>query len=246
MPISPGRLIDHLRVDVRQVFRGIRRSPAFAATVVITLGLGIGANVAMFGVVDRLMFRPYPYLKDPSTVHRVYFQSDIRGVTRTGAAYEYTRYVDLRKWTTSFSDFAAFANMTVAVGVGDAAREHRSAQVSATFFDFFDARPVIGRFFTAAEDTTPRGADVVVLGYEFWQREYGGANVLGQVLHVVNIPATIIGVAPKGFTGVMDTDPVLYIPITTYAGARPPPDGTTCATPPAGCASAPASPPPSC
>ena len=227
MLISPGRLFDHLREDIRHAFRGIRRSPAFAATVVITLGLGIGANVAMFGVVDRLMFRPYPYLKDPSTVHRVYFQSDIRGVTRTSGGYEYTRYVDLRKWTTSFSDFAAFANQTTAVGTGDAAREYPVGQVSATFFDFFDARPVIGRFFTAAEDTTPRGADVVVLGHEFWQREFGGANVLGQVLHVANIPATIIGVAPEGFTGVMDAEPALYIPITTYAGSRPPPDGVT-------------------
>jgi predicted permease len=219
--ISPGQLLDHLREDVRHALRSMRRSPGFAATVVVTLGLGIGANVAMFGVVDRLMFRPYPYLKDPATVHRVYFQSDNRGTTRTSPAYEYTRYVDLRKWTTSFSDFAAFANMTVAVGIGDAAREHRAGQVSATFFDFFDARPVIGRFFTAAEDMTPRGADVIVLGHEFWQREFGGADVLGQVLHVANIPATIIGVAPKGFTGVMDTEPALYVPITTYAGASP-------------------------
>jgi predicted permease len=225
--MSPGRLFDHFREDVRHAFRGIRRSPGFAATVVLTLGLGIGANVAMFGVVDRLMFRPYPYLKDPSTVHRVYFQSDVRGVTRTSGGYEYTRYVDLRKFTTSFSDFAAFAFQVTAVGVGDAARELRVGQVSASFFDFFDARPVIGRFFTAAEDTTPRGADVIVLGYDFWQREYGGANILGQILHVANIPATIIGVAPKGFTGVSDTDPALYIPITTYAGARPPPDGQT-------------------
>ena len=227
MPISPGQLLDLLRADVRQAFRGMRRSPAFAATVVITLGLGIGANVAMFGVVDRLMFRPYPYLKDPSTAHRVYLQSDNRGTTRTGSAYEYTRYVDLRKWTTSFSDFAAFSYQTMAVGIGDAAREQRVGTVSATFFDFFDAKPVIGRFFTAAEDTTPRGADVIVLGHEFWHREFGGENVLGQVLHVANIPATIIGVAPRGFSGVADVEPALYIPITTYAGARPPPDGQT-------------------
>src|SRR5687767_8837931 len=107
MPILPGQLFDYVREDVRHAFRGMRRSPGFAATVVITLGLGIGANVAMFGVVDRLMFRPYPYLKDPSTVHRVYLRSDNRGTTRTASAYEYTRYVDLGKWTTSFSDFAA-------------------------------------------------------------------------------------------------------------------------------------------
>src|SRR5688500_838271 len=117
MSISPSQLLDHFREDVRHALRGMPRSPAFAATAVITLGLGIGANVAMFGVVDRLMFRPYPYLKDPSTVHRVYFQSDNRGTTLTRPAYEYTRYVDFRRWTTSFSHFAAFANLTTAVGV---------------------------------------------------------------------------------------------------------------------------------
>ena len=227
MPAFPRELLNNFRDDLHHAFRGIRRSPAFAATVVITLGLGIGANVAMFGVVDRLMFRPYAYMKDPSTVHRVYLRSDDRGTTRTASSHEYTRYVDFRKWTTSFSDYAAFANQSVAVGIGDAAREHRVGQVSATFFDFFDARPVLGRFFTAAEDTTPRGANVIVLGHEFWKREFGGANVLGQVLHVGNIPATIIGVAPEGFIGVMDTEPALYIPITTFAGARELPDGQT-------------------
>jgi putative ABC transport system permease protein len=208
--------------DTRYALRGLRRSRAFSAAVILTLGLGIGANVAMFGIVDRLMFRPFAFLRDPATVHQVYLRNYDRGRLRTNGSFEYTIYEDLKRWTTSFSQLAAFAHQTNAVGVGDVARERRVAQVSATFFEFFDAKPALGRFFTRAEDTVPRGADVAVLGYAFWQSEYGGRDVLGEVLHVGNIAATIIGVAPEGFAGVNDADPpAVYIPITTYAGAQP-------------------------
>src|SRR6185436_19441670 len=67
--------LDHLQQDVRYALRGLRRSPGFTTTVVLTLGLGIGANAAMFGVIDRLMFRPFPYLRDPAQVNRVYLQT---------------------------------------------------------------------------------------------------------------------------------------------------------------------------
>ncbi|HEX7546986.1 MAG TPA: ABC transporter permease, partial [Gemmatimonadaceae bacterium] len=215
-------MLEEVAHDVRLTLRGIARSPGFAASVILTLALGIGANAAMFGVVDRLMFRPYANLRQPSTVHRVYFQNFNRGTQRTFWNSEYTRYVDLRRWTTSFSDFAAFAHMVAAVGSGDASRERSVAMVSSTFWKFFDARPAMGRFFTAAEDTTPRGADVAVLGYGYWKKELGGGDVLGRTLQVGNVSATIIGVAPEGFSGVTDDDPpAVYIPITTYAGANP-------------------------
>src|SRR5688572_8551769 len=222
------RLLELLAQDVRYAFRGLRKSPGFSAAVILTLGLGIGANVAMFGVVDRLMFRPYAYLKDPETVHRIYLRYSVRGTVRTDPSYEYTRYMDMKKWTTSFSHMSAFANPTAVVGVGDASRERRIATVNATFFDFFDARPALGRFFTPAEDTTPRGANVAVLGYSFWKSDFGGRDVRGEVLQVGIVPLTIIGVAPEGFAGVNDTDPPsVYMPITTYAGSRQGTDGTT-------------------
>jgi hypothetical protein len=212
--------LDHFQQDVRYALRGLRRSPGFAATVIITLGLGIGANAAMFGVIDRLMFRPLSYLKDPDRVHRVYLQYMNRDRLLTqGGGYEYTTYLDLEKYSTAFEQFAAFANLTMAVGSGEAARERRIGTVSAEFFDFFDARPARGRFFGPAEDRTPQGTPVVVLSYPFWQAEFGGRNVVGQTLHIANIPCTIIGVAPEGFTGVPDRiPPAAFIPITTYAG----------------------------
>ena len=219
---SLRQLVDELTHDVRYAFRALRKSRGFAATVIITLGLGIGANAAMFGVVDRLIFRPYAYLRDPATVHRVYLRATYRGTTSTSWHTEYARYLDLKRWSRSFDEWSGFATRPMAVGVGDASRERQVAAVNATFFKFFDAPPALGRYFVAAEDTTPRGADVAVLGYGFWKSELGGRNVLGEVLQVANIPATIVGVAPEGFAGVDDTDPpAVYIPITTYAGSQP-------------------------
>ena len=214
--------LDHFLKDLRYAFRGLRRSAGFSATVILTLGLGIGANAAMFGVIDRLMFRPFPYLRDPDTVHRVYLTWQDRERSRTSSAFEYTRYLDLTRFTTSFSQFAGFATRSVAVGLGDASRERPVAVVSASFFDFFAMRPALGRFFVASEDVTPRGANVAVLDYGFWQREFGGRNVLGQTLQVRNISCLIIGVAPKGFVGVSENEPpAVYIPITTSAGNEP-------------------------
>jgi putative ABC transport system permease protein len=218
---TPKQLLDQLAQDLRQSFRGVRKAPGFAAAVVLTLGLGIGANAAIFGVVDRLLFRPFAYLRDPSTVHRIYMRWWDRGSVRTQWHTEYTRYLDLRKWTTSFSQYSGFSERMLAVGRGDASRERRVAAVNATFFSFFDVQPALGRFFVAAEDTTPKGADVAVLGHGFWKAELGGRDVRGEVLQVGSIRATIVGVAPEGFAGVNDGDPpAVYIPITTYAGAE--------------------------
>jgi len=211
--------LDILQQDVRYALRGLRRSPGFTITVVLTLGLGIGVNTAMFGMIDRLMFRPFPYLKDPSRVHRVYLQSTDRGRTTIDSWMEYTRFLDLKKWSGTFSQYAGFASRKMAVGTGETSREREVASVSATFFDFFSARPELGRFFIPSEDTVPVGAPVVVLSHGYWKSEFGGQNVLGRQLQVGTILCTIIGVAPDGFVGVNDAPaPEAFIPITTYAG----------------------------
>jgi putative ABC transport system permease protein len=215
------QFLDNVLQDLRYAVRGLRKSPAFAAAVIVTLAFGIGANAAMFGIVDRLMFRPYPYLADPDHTHRLYFQQTFRGERRTSSSgLQYTRYTDMKEWTSSFSNFAAFTTPMVAVGVGESARERRIGAVSAGFWGFFAARPVLGRFFTASEDTTPRGADVAVISHGYWQSEFGGApDVLGKTVQVANFTATIIGVAPEGFVGVSAQDPPsIYVPITTYRG----------------------------
>jgi putative ABC transport system permease protein len=215
------QVLDNVLQDLRYAARGLRKSPAFASAVIVTLAFGIGANAAMFGIVDRLMFRPYPYLADPGHTHRLYFQQTFRGERRTSSGgLQYTRYTDIKEWTSSFSDFAAFTTPNIAVGAGEAARERRVGAVSAGFWRFFAARPVLGRFFTASEDTTPRGADVAVLSHGYWTSEFGGTpDVLGKTIQIANFTATIIGVAPEGFVGVSAQDPPsIYVPITTYRG----------------------------
>jgi putative ABC transport system permease protein len=221
--------LDLVVQDVRYAIRGLRRSPVFAATAIVTLALGIGANAAMFGIVDRLMFRPHAYLRDPGSVHRIYLvDTRPRGRLILAGGVEYLRYLDLKRQTNSFSRMAVFNHPVVAVGVGESARERVIATVSGSFWDFFDARPVLGRFFTVAEDSTPRGADVVVLGHSFWKSEFGGRNVIGERLVVGAISATIIGVAPPGFTGVSDNiEPAAYVPVTLFAAATWSGDGTS-------------------
>jgi predicted permease len=219
---SAARWLDHLRQDVRYALRGLRRSPGFTAAVVVTLGLGIGANAAMFNVVDQLMFRPYAYLRDPASVHRVYLRVPGRERQLTRESFPYTRYLDLKNGTVSFSQSAAFFPTTIAIGSGEAARERPIMAVSASFFEFFDARPVLGRYFVVAEDTIPAGANVAVLGFAFWQTEFGGRNVIGESILVGNIPCTIIGVAPRGFSGVAEgAAPTVFLPITTFGAHAP-------------------------
>jgi len=206
--------------DVNYAIRGLRSKPAFTIGVVLTLGLGIGANAAMFGIVDRLLFRPPVFLRDPSTAHRVYLSwMDPDGIARTERNMQFARYLDFERWTHDFSSFAAFQTRTIAVGDAAESRERPVTVASATYFDFFHAQPALGRFYSAREDSVPVGAPVAVLGYAFWQTEFGGRrDILGKTIRVDRTLCTIIGVAPDGFTGMTDQGvPALYMPITAYA-----------------------------
>ena len=205
--------------DLRYALRGLRAKPAFTAGVVLTLGLGIGANAAMFGVVDRLLFRAPNYLRDPAHVHRVYLTSVSDEKDRTERQMQIPRYLDLARWTHAFSSVAAFHTWRAAVGDGDATRLRYVMAASASYLDFFEARPVLGRFFTANDDNIPVGSPVAVLGYAYWQTEFGGRpDVLGKQLRVGHTLCTIIGVAPEHFAG-MDSQrmPALFVPISTFA-----------------------------
>jgi predicted permease len=205
--------------DLRYAVRGLRKKPGFTLAVVGTLGLGVGANAAMFGVTDRLLFRMPAFLKDPERVHRVYLVRTFDGTENFGGWFQYTRYRDLARWTTSFDVTAAVSSPEVAVGVGADAREMRVGAVSASYWSLFAARPVIGRFFTAAEDTTPVGAPVTLLSYAFWQSRFGGRpDVLGRQIKISKVEYTVIGVLPKDFSGSGgERNPVAWVPITTYA-----------------------------
>ena len=211
--------LDAIVQDIRYALRGLRAKPGFAAAIVVTLALGIGANAAMFGIVDRLLFRPPPMLKDPETAHRVYLYRVFRDTERPGGVSQYARYRDIATMTTSFSSEAGHTTRQLAVGVGDAAREMQVGVVSAGFFSFFDAPTVKGRYFTAAEDQPNDAASVAVLSYAMWQTRYGGSeSILDSTIQIGPMKLSIIGVAPPGFVGLWPNQPpVAFVPMTTYA-----------------------------
>jgi putative ABC transport system permease protein len=204
--------------DVRYALRGLRRSPGFTFTVIVTLALGIGANAAMFGVIDRLMFRPLPYMREPGDVNRVYLWTAYQGRPSANNVFPYTRYLDLKRGTSSFANDAAVAEWRLAVGRGDATRVRRVSAVSASFFDFFDAPPARGRYFFAREDSLPMGTLVAVISHPFWVSEFASGDITGRTLKVGTLDYTIVGVTPPGFAGAWTGRPSdVFIPITTFA-----------------------------
>jgi putative ABC transport system permease protein len=213
-------VLDTLKQDVAYAIRGVRRKPGFTIAVVATLALGIGANAAMFGIVDRLLFRPPPLLRDAERTHRPYLFQTYRDRERANEIMAYARYTDIATATTSFDRVAAHSLRRLAVGVGESAREMRVGAVSASFFGFFDAPPAIGRYFTADEDRPPVGAPVAVLSHATWRTLYGGrTDALGATIQIGPTVYTVIGVAPPSFAGLWpDQPPAAFIPITSYAG----------------------------
>ena len=214
--------LENLRRDIAYAIRGLRGKPGFTIAVVATLALGIGANAAMFGIVDRLLFRPPPLLKDAATAHRVYVFETYRGEENAGGVGRYSRWRDLDTLTTSFEYSAGYTARDLGVGLGEEAHVMPVGVVSADFFRFFDAPPVLGRYFTRAEDSPPDGTSVAVLSWPMWQTQYGGrADAIGSTIRVDAEVYTVIGVAPRGFTGLTpEKPPAMYIPIARYGASR--------------------------
>ena len=199
--------------DFRYALRGMRLKPGFAIAVIVTLGLGIGANTTMFGVVDRLLFRPPAYLNAPDRAARLYLVSTHRGKEEPQSGTGYHRYLDLKEGTTSFDAMTPFYTNDLAVGTGQATKEMRVSASGADLWKMFDIKPVIGRFFTAQEDLPPDGSNVVVLSYAFWQTQFGGrANAIGSMLDIGPAKYTVIGIAPAGFNGFSPDPVVAFIP----------------------------------
>ena len=202
--------------DIRYGIRGLIHAPGFTVTVILTLGLGIGANAAMFAVIDRLMLRPFPYMRDPGSVHRVYVQTTVNGRRNDNSTIPYARYLDLTANAQSFSQIATVSEWRLGIGVGENTRIQKVAGVSASFFRFFDLRGLQGRVFTDAEDQLPAGTPVALVTHEYWQTGLGARDVLNSQLRVGKFDYTIIGILPPGFVGtVKGRPPHIFIPITT-------------------------------
>jgi putative ABC transport system permease protein len=209
---------DAFSQDARYALRGLRLKPGFALAVILTLGLGIGANATMFGIVDRLLFRPPAYLIAPERASRLYLSRIIDGKEFSQSFMGYRRYLDLKQWTTSFDAMTPFYANKMPIGSGETTREMTVGVGAADLWKMFDVKPVAGRFFTAQEDVPPDGQKVAVLSYGFWQTQFGGRkNVLGEKIDIGPFKYTIVGVAPEGFNGFASEPVVAFVPISAAA-----------------------------
>jgi predicted permease len=206
-----------LLTDTRYALRTFRREPTFVAGTVLTFGLVIGTNAAMFGLVQRLMLAPPPGVQDAERVVRVATTVTADdGSVFTMESTSYPAFRDLAALDRAFDAVAAVSADSVTTGEGADLAEVPAVKASGQYFMALGVRPAAGRLFGPSDDALPNGNDIVVLSHAFWQRRFAGeASAVGQQLVVDGQPLTIIGVAPRGFNGT-DLAPVdLFVPLTT-------------------------------
>ena len=187
--------------EIRYAARGLRKNVGFALVVVLTLGFGMGANAAIFSLMDQVLLRNLP-VRDPSQLVLLDGPGAFQGRTFNRMTFSYPMYVDFRDRNEVFS--GVLARFPTAMTVVWQGRSERASGdiVSGNFFDVLGVGPAIGRVFNASDDRTPGAHSVAVLSYGYWQRRFGGdPAVLDQTLVVNGHPMTIIGVAAQGFTG---------------------------------------------
>jgi predicted permease len=194
--------LETLGQDLRDVLRAVRNAPGFSAMVVATLGVAIGANAAMFGIIDRLMLRGPAHVVDADRVVRLYATETAERTASTGSVVGFVTYDHLRRNARRFVDLAVYARTEATAGTGQAASRITLGRASWNFFPLLGVRPVLGRFFTAEEERPPRGQNVIVLDEGYWRRAFGGdRGILGRPMIIDGVTYAIIGVAPRGFTG---------------------------------------------
>lgn len=208
--------VESLAQDLRFVTRSLRREPGFATFVVLTLALAIGVNAAMFGVVDRLLLRGPEYVRDQSRVVRLYLTDRPPGFNEyTTGTFGYVTFEVLRQGARVFQDLAVYNRNQVTMDRGAAARQLAASYVSAGFFPLLGVQPALGRFFTAGEDAPGDAEHVAVISHDLWKGSFAGdPAVLGRTLLIGDEPFTVVGVAPRGFTGAELQRVDLWLPMS--------------------------------
>jgi len=207
--------------DVRHGARGLRRSPGFAITAVLTLALGIGANTAVFTLIDTVLLKMLP-VRDPQQLVVLTDPND-SGISVGYGAGERSvltnhEFENLRDRNAVFSGMFASENETLRGNAnldGQAPETVRLKMVSGGYFTVLGASPILGRVFTAADDGAPGSAPYAVLSYEFWQRRFAGSPaVLDSRIRFSKADLRVIGVAPPRFFGESVGDaPDFWVPL---------------------------------
>jgi predicted permease len=198
-PVAAGKDSDNfvagILEDIRYAVRMLRKSPGFTAVAVLTLALGIGANTAIFTIVDAVLLRPLPF-KDPSKLVMLNESLKSMGYPEVSAAPPDIAVME--RTQKSFTSLGAFRNKDFDFSGGGEPERVTAASVSASIFPMLGVQPLLGRTYTEQEDKP--GTHVAVLSYGLWQHRYAGrANIVGQIIDLDRIPYTVIGVMPKNF-----------------------------------------------
>ena len=201
---------DAFAFDLRYSLRQLRRSPGFTASVIVTLGLGLGANAAMFELLDRLLLRPPAHVYEPAQVRRVYLHLPEDNGFATVSEISYKRLTELQQAAATAIDLAGMVQNPFVAGEGEETREIRGAVVSPNFFPMLGVRPHLGRFI----DSGDIGAQQVVLGFDWWRSAYGSdSGVIGRTIRLGTGRFTIVGIAPPDFTGVELSTVDAWLPV---------------------------------
>jgi len=214
--------METLLQDLRYAFRLLIKSPAFTTVAVLTLALGIGANTAIFTVVNALLLRMLP-IKDPQQLVVVgdpsWANGRSNGTPRT-ENFSYPLYKELRDNSSVFNGLCAAASdhrIEVEAGQGGPSDERVTGRmVSGNYFPLLGLKPAAGRLFADSDDTAENANPVVVFGYGYWQRKFAlSPSILGMDIRLNSYPFTVVGVAPPGFDGdVVGEEMDLYVPLS--------------------------------
>ena len=188
--------------DVRYGLRVLARSPGFTAVAALTLALGIGANTAIFTVVNAVLLRPLP-VTDPSSIYILAGTDEKEtAANRSLDAISWLNFLDYRAKNTVFSGVTGFTPFPVSLSGTGTPEQIPGMLVSSSYFDVLGVTPALGRAFLPQEDREPTTAPVVVLSHGLWKRRFGSdPGILGRTIEMNRQPVTVVGVAPEGFRG---------------------------------------------
>ncbi len=207
--------------DIRYAVRVLRKSPGFTAVVVLSLALGIGANTAIFSMVNAFLLRPMP-VDDPDRLVAVYFTAPRWGNDLNG--FSYPELLDYRKQDTGLSDLMGSTGIALSMTDGAEPELIWGEIVTGNYFSGLGVHPVVGRGFLPDEDRAPGQKPVCVLNYNFWKRRFQGApSVVGRTIKINDHPFTVVGVAPRGFIGttLLNFVPDVWVPVMMQPAIAP-------------------------
>lgn len=205
-----------LQQDLHFALRAIRRNPLFASIAILSLALGIGANTAIFTLMDQLMLRELP-VKDPDTLVMLFQRGPHNGSNMGDRMHSYPIYQDYQQKGTMFSEVLCRRSANASVTIQNQTERVDAELVSGNYFTMLGVKPAVGRVFNSKEDDQHHmGHPSVVLSYDYWMNRFAGdRGVVGQKIMVNNYPMVVVGVSAQGFYGLDPArSPQIRVPVT--------------------------------